>query len=91
MRETLSTLFDERMIRIILSQPKKKDQEYQKITFKWISDKKRSGYQVESFTATQVFHRFVSESELVDEFSPAKLSPTLARALGTGERRTALR
>ena len=32
-----------------------------------ISDKKRSGYQVESFTATQVFHRFVGESELVDE------------------------
>ena len=67
MRETLSTLFDERMIRVILSQPKKKDQEYQKITLKWISDKKRSGYQVESFTATQVFHRFVGESELVDE------------------------
>ena len=41
MKETLSTLFDERMIRAVLSQPKKKSQEFQKITFKWIEDKKR--------------------------------------------------
>ena len=60
-------LFEERMIRIILSQPKKKDQQYQKVTLKWISDKKRSGYQVESFTSTQVFHRFVAENDLMDE------------------------
>ena len=67
MRETLINLFEDRMIRIVLSQPKKKDQEYQKVTLKWISDKKRSGYQVESFTVTQVFHRFVDENDLVDE------------------------
>lgn len=67
MKETLSTLFDERMIRAVLSQPKKKSQEFQKITFKWIEDKKRSGYQVESFTSTQVFHRFVNEADLMDE------------------------
>lgn len=67
MRETLNGLFDERMVRIVLSQPKKKEQDYQKVTLKWISDKKRSGYQVESFTVTQVFHRFVDETNLVDE------------------------
>ena len=67
MRETLINLFEDRMIRVILSQPKKKDQDYQKVALKWISDKKRSGYQVESFTATQVFHRFVEERDLVDE------------------------
>lgn len=67
MKETLRNLFEERMLHIVLSQPKKKDQNIQKITLKWISDKKRSGYQVESYTATQVFHRFVEECDMLDE------------------------
>ena len=71
MKETLSTLFEARMVRAVLSQPKKKDQKYQKITFKWIEEKKQSGYQIESFTSTQVFHRFILEMDLVDELCRA--------------------
>ncbi|MBE6107295.1 MAG: SAM-dependent methyltransferase [Erysipelotrichaceae bacterium] len=69
MKETLKNLFDERMVRVVLSQPKKKDQKIQKIVLKWISEKKRSGYQEESFSSTQVFHRFVEEQDLIDEIA----------------------
>ncbi len=69
MKETLKNCFDERILRAVLSQPKKKDQQYIKITVNWLEDKKRSGYQVESFTSTQVFHRFVEEKDVLDEIS----------------------
>ena len=71
MRETLENLFEERIVRAVLSQPKKKDQEIVKVSFKWLEEKKRKGYQMESFTKTQVFHRFVSEDELVNEIIKA--------------------
>lgn len=59
----INELFSTGLIRAILSNPRKKDQEFRKIVIRKVKLKNEIVYQFEKYTQTQVFHENLNEEE----------------------------
>lgn len=67
LKELISSLEATQVEKLIISNKRSSQQEIQKVIIKPIKFKNQIGYQLESFTKTQAFHKNINEVELLDE------------------------
>lgn len=65
MLETIQDIFKEEIIKIIVSNPRSRENEYKKIIIRKVMMKEQVVYQFEKFTQKQAFHENVSCSEAI--------------------------
>lgn len=63
MKKTINEIFSEELVKAIISNPRKKEQEYKKIIIRKVKLKNDIIYQFEKYTQKQVFHENVNEEE----------------------------
>ena len=69
--DTLKEIFDDTVDKIILSNRRKQDSEFQKIVIRQKEGKSGRFYQVEQFTNTQVFHKNLTLEEVTEFIADA--------------------
>jgi len=62
-RETIEKFFSEKIYKIVISKPEKKNSQFKKL----VISKQKNGYQLEKFTDKQVFHKNVKFESLADK------------------------